>query len=375
MDFNDVSEMPTTRQSRSLFTQAVRVQAPLLMGIAGPTGSGKTLGALRLAAGITGGDWSSVFFINCDPLLNGLGYVDDKVWKIGRYMFHHQEPPHHPARLIETLRAAIDEGAKVAIIDTLSHIWAGRGGVREIHDNMTGNPFANWAKVDPIWNTWIDFLTFDCPIHVLAPIRSTLKYVQEDDAGADRKKSTVKLLGMQPILRPDSEYEFPLLVQLRRDDHRAEIITSRGQMIPPALIGIDNTVELTEDLGENLRNWAETGEAFEANFVRRSAPRLQPQTGGTSQTGGTGGQQNGGPAPAQPLQGAINQTVFWGTVFGWSARKRLTQNEARQFATDLLNENNSDTGVVLKLIAEQWEIPQKEWPVALKSLQPKPAAA
>jgi len=107
---------------------AVRQAIPLLIGVAGGTGSGKTYSALRLATGIAGGER----FVVIDTE-NGraLHYADE-------FAFDHVElkAPFKPSRYA----AAIEANASypVIVVDSTSHSWTGAGGVLEWHDELEG---------------------------------------------------------------------------------------------------------------------------------------------------------------------------------------------------------------------------------------------
>jgi AAA domain len=109
------------------FTPAVRKAIPLLIGVAGGTGSGKTYSAMRLAHGLAG----EVPFAVIDTE-NGraLHYADD-------FQFLHAplEAPFRPSRYAEAIHAAA-ELAPVIVVDSTSHSWTGAGGVLEWHDEL-----------------------------------------------------------------------------------------------------------------------------------------------------------------------------------------------------------------------------------------------
>jgi len=351
---NNIPVLPETRTSRCMFRVATRQALPLRIGIAGPSGAGKTLGALRLAAGLTNGDYSRIFMINTEPLLNALGYVDDPTFGIGEYLYYHLDPPYN-VKIVTTLMGnAVDSGASVIILDTFTQLWAGRGGVRDIHDNLDGNPFTNWKVVNPIWEEIMDYLTYECPVHVICTIRSQIKYVMDEMLIQGRKKTVVNMVGLAPILRPETEYEFPLYFNIRRDDHRAEIVTMRGNMmdVDPIL----NDVELTEQLGGQLREWSGSGDTyipFERPLVNHQESLKVPTlTSGRGNNGGSGG--NG---KAQPvvLYG-VEYNLFWKLVYALAAVNKLTTTEARPIITEALQTNDNDGKATIKYLLIEWNI-------------------
>jgi hypothetical protein len=109
------------------FTPAVRRAIPLLIGVAGGTGSGKTYSAMRLAKGLAG---DAPFAVIDTENGRALHYADD-------FTFLHTplEAPFRPSRYAEAIQAAA-EIAPVIVVDSTSHSWTGAGGVLEWHDEL-----------------------------------------------------------------------------------------------------------------------------------------------------------------------------------------------------------------------------------------------
>jgi len=131
------------------FKSAKREGVPLLIGLGGASGSGKTLSALMLAKGIADemgqsqGRDGIVAFIDTERG-RGLHYADD-------FKFLHGEinPPFRPTGYGDALKAAEATGAHVVVIDSFSHEWEGEGGVREWADELEAGgmkPPAQWKE-------------------------------------------------------------------------------------------------------------------------------------------------------------------------------------------------------------------------------------
>lgn len=106
---------------------AAREQVPVMVGLMGASGSGKTFSALRLAAGIqrvTGGE---ICVIDTESR-RALHYADD-------FKFLHMQfdAPFGPLRYLEAIKAAYDAGARTIVVDSMSHEHEGPGGVLEMH--------------------------------------------------------------------------------------------------------------------------------------------------------------------------------------------------------------------------------------------------
>ena len=124
---------------------AVREHVPLLIGIMGPAGSGKTYSALRLATGIqtvTGGD---IYAIDTEAR-RLLHYADS-------FNFRHIEfgPPFGSLDYLAALRHCVEKGAKVIIVDSMSHEHSGPGGYLQTHeaevDRMAGDDLGKRERV------------------------------------------------------------------------------------------------------------------------------------------------------------------------------------------------------------------------------------
>lgn len=224
--------------------KAERKKAKLRLGIAAPSGAGKTYSSLLIAYGITG-DWEKIGMIDTE---NGSG---DLYAHLGEYSVLPLEAPFTPERYVEAIKEFEKEGFEVIIIDSLSHAWAGEGGALEIVDNaMSGskNKFTAWREVTPKHNTLVNAM-LQSKCHIIATMRSKTEYVLEED---DRGKKVPKKVGMAPIQRDGMEYEFTVMFDLSVQ-HVATVSKDRtslfdGQYIKPS-----------EETGKQLLEWLETG--------------------------------------------------------------------------------------------------------------------
>lgn len=121
------------------FRPAVRERIGLLIGLAGASGSGKSLSALRLARGMCNGDDSKIAFIDTEAG-RGLHYAPAKGQKPGKFVFAFKHgdmvAPFSPERYLEAILAAEKDGAEVIVIDSYSHLWNSEGGLQDIHDQI-----------------------------------------------------------------------------------------------------------------------------------------------------------------------------------------------------------------------------------------------
>jgi hypothetical protein len=112
------------------FREVRREQVPLLIGLAGGTGSGKSMSALLLARGMTGGE--------------PFAFIDTENGRAKHYADLFPEMRHaeiHAPFRPEKYADAIVQGAAdypVVVVDSMSHEWAGDGGCLDWHDELMG---------------------------------------------------------------------------------------------------------------------------------------------------------------------------------------------------------------------------------------------
>lgn len=219
------------------------------MGIQGPSGSGKTYSALLLAFGLTE-DWNKVAVIDTENHSSNLYDY------LGGYSVLPLCAPFTPERYIEAIRFCISKGVQVIIIDSISHEWEGSGGVLDIHSQMAGNSFTNWAKLTPRHNAFIQEL-LQSPVHVIANLRTKQDYVLVDKNG----KMTPEKVGLKGITREGMDYEFTLMFDLDIK-HHAHASKDRTSLF------IDQPdFRITPDTGMSIRKWCSSGKEVEIHEI------------------------------------------------------------------------------------------------------------
>src|SRR5918912_4540549 len=122
------------------FRRAQRERVFIKLAITGPSGSGKTYSALRVAFGMG----QKVAMLDTENRSGSL-YAD-----LGDYDVMEIEAPFSINKYLEGIYEAEEAGYEVLVIDSLSHAWAGDGGLlakKEALDARGGNPFSNWAAI------------------------------------------------------------------------------------------------------------------------------------------------------------------------------------------------------------------------------------
>lgn len=239
------------------YRPAKREHTPLVVGLAGPTKSGKTYSAHRLAAGMANG--GPVVMINAEGA-KGHQYADKF-----EYLATDIQPPYGPARYNQALNAALslDPKPAVVIIDSMSHMHDGPGGMLEYHeselDRLAGNDYK--ARQRSTWTAWIkpkaeenefiySMLGAGCHIILCFRAKQKLKIV--------RGQEPIDL-GWQPI--SSDRVTFETLFTLVLPPHSrgvpdlavSEMREAFEEIIPAGQ-------SLSEETGKALSAWSEGGE-------------------------------------------------------------------------------------------------------------------
>lgn len=181
---------------------ANRQKVKIKMALQGPSGSGKTFSALLLAFGLCG-DWSKIAVIDTENRSSQL-YAH-----LGSFKVLDLQPPFTPERYVQAIQVCERECMEVIIIDSISHEWEGIGGMLEVHGNMAGNSYTNWAKLTPRHNSFVQHI-LQSQLHVIGTIRSKQEYVLTEKNG----KQVPEKVGMKGVSRNGMDYEFTLVFEL-----------------------------------------------------------------------------------------------------------------------------------------------------------------
>ncbi len=225
--------------------KAVRRKAKLRLGLAGPSGSGKTYSALLLAFGLGG----KVGMIDTEHGSGDL-YAD-----LGDYDIINIDAPYTVKKYRDAIRAFEEAGYNVVVIDSLSHAWAGEGGLLDKQGKIaeSGKPgmnsYAAWRTVTPEHNGLVEAM-LTSPCHIIATMRSKQEYVQEKN---DNGKTVIKKVGMSPVQRDGMEYEFTVMFDIDTQ-HVASTSKDRTRLFDGQYFTI------TREQGTQLLEWLEAGE-------------------------------------------------------------------------------------------------------------------
>ena len=268
------------------FKKATKAAAKLRLGLIGPAGSGKTMTALRVARGLGG----RVAVVDTErgsaSLYSGENGLDFDVLELESY---------EAEKFIQAIAQAEAAGYDVLIIDSLSHAWAGKGGILEFVDQAAkrsgGGSFSGWRDATPRHNQLVDAI-LGAKLHVICTLRSKVEHVIEQVNG----RTQVRKVGLQPVQRDGLEYEFTVVADVTQD-HELIITKTRAAWLKDKIIR-----EAGEDLGQQLAAWLSDG--LPSPVVSAQTPARTADA-----TGGTGGGQPVEPKQEKPLFHRISDHI------------------------------------------------------------------
>lgn len=244
---------------------AVRERVPLLVGLVGPSGGGKTYSALRVATGIqkvTGGD---IYFIDTEAR-RALHYAD-------RFKFRHVAfgAPFGPLDYLAAIEHCVSKGAKTIIVDSMSHEHEGPGGVLELHDKETDRlckewkvprgvaQLSAWAKPKGERRRLINsILQIQCNFIFCFRAKNKLKIKKGEDP---------RPMGFMPIAGEEFVFEMTLNCLLlpgangvptwQPDEEGEKCMIKLPEQFRALMLNGGSKIVLSEATGEEFAKWAE----------------------------------------------------------------------------------------------------------------------
>jgi hypothetical protein len=221
--------------------KASRKRAKIKMAVQGPSGSGKTYGALLLAFGLCN-NWLKIAVIDTE------NHSAELYAHFGEYNTVRVAPPFSPEKYCEAISLCEQAGIEVIILDSCSHEWDGVGGILDVHGSMVGNSFANWSRLTPRHNAFVQTI-LQSPCHIIGTIRSKQDYVLQEKNG----KMVPEKVGLKGITREGMDYEFTLVLELDIK-HNANVSKDRT-----GLFAGKPEFRITVKTGNEILDWCNQG--------------------------------------------------------------------------------------------------------------------
>lgn len=263
--------------------EAIRERVPLLIGLVGPSSSGKTKSALRIATGIQSVIGGDIYGIDTESRRMA-HYADE-------HKFKHVEfaAPFGSLDYLNALRFCVEKGASVVIVDSLSHEHESLGGMLDFQeselDRLAGD---DWAKRERV-----KMLAWQKP---KAARRALINGILQLNANfifcfrAREKTKPVKVsgkteiveLGFMPIAGEEFLFEMTVNCMLPPKSMgvpvwQSEHVGERGIMKLPSYLAHAFPVgkALTEETGQALAQWAKGSTVSPSATAKAPAPPVE----------------------------------------------------------------------------------------------------
>lgn len=220
---------------------AERTRVKLRLNIASPSGFGKTYSALLIAYGMCQ-DWSKIGVIDTENESASL-YAH-----LGNFKTLKLEPPFTPDRYIQAIKMCEEAGLEIIIIDSITHVWKGQGGLLE-YQNSLGGRYQDWAKATPLYSKWLNTI-LQSKCHVITTNRKKQGY----NMITEGNRTKVEKAGLDDEIRDGYEYEMTLAFEIINDKHMAKASKDRTQLFAdkPEFV-------ITFETGKAIKEWCEQG--------------------------------------------------------------------------------------------------------------------
>lgn len=285
---------------------AVREQVPLLVGLMGPSGGGKTFSALRLATGIQQVVGGEIFMIDTEAR-RGLHYAD-------RFQFKHVpfDAPFGSLDYLEALRFCVSQGARTIIVDSMSHEHEGPGGLIDLQDQelqrLAGDDYGTWKADRFNMLAWQKpkaarrklingLLQLNANFVFCFRAKETSKPVKKQQENG-REKTVIEPMGFMPIAGDEFVFEMTMNALLLpgaggvptwKTDFPGE---KKMMKLPEQFRGLmERPRAFDEDMGAALAKWAQGDNAAAGRVTSGQVTGAQSQ-------------------PAQPLTLAGRATAY-----------------------------------------------------------------
>ena len=319
---------------------------PLLIGLAGSTGSGKTKSALELATGICGD--KRFAFLDTEKG-RGRHYLK-------RYEFDYDQlqPPFTPEAYAAKIREAVDAGYPLLVIDSTSHMWEGIGGLREdasttaekMAAKWNADPekytFSSWNKPKQRLNEFV-MLIQQCPIHLIFTFRAKEKLKQVKN---DKGRTEIVNTGWKPIIDESLPFEMTMMAMFHPEAPGVPVFDykAKAEYLPNIFQARD---VVRAQHGQALAEWSQHGEAGQ----KKVAPKA-------------------GSIPLVDNWGEVKSNYDTGSA--WLAAYRAIMSPADEEGRTWIARNNIE---LLRKLATKSEEAANELKMAEHLAQPADAAA
>lgn len=298
---------------------AVRQEEPLLIGLVGPPGGGKSLSSLRLAKGIQTVRPGPIIVIDTEGG-RSRKYADVIPFDIIEF-----PPPCRSDRFLDAIRAQLPLNPAAIIIDSGSDEHEGEGGYLEWHDElvpkMGNNEWAAWSKPKAARKRLITGL-----LHIKVPLIFTFRAREKTKQETVNGKKQVVNIGWQPVAPLEIVHTLDLTCILppradgvpawRSDKIGEDFIIKLPRYLQPF---IKEGAALSEEMGAAFARWAQGSSPATPPPTATSTPAADQRPDGNTREEPSG--REGGEVTSEPdsevvakWDGALEQAARSGTT-------------------------------------------------------------
>lgn len=238
------------------FKKATKEQKKLVISVQGASGAGKTYSALAIASHLCPAG-KRVAYIDTEN--SASLYADKFDFDVDSDFGGFGKINYHPDQWTRKLMAAADAGEYgVVVLDSLTHMWKGPGGILDVVENAVkaakarggkGDSFAAWKDADPLYTKFMNNLR-QLPFHTIFCLRSK----QATEKAEVNGRMTVRKVGLEPEFRDGFDYDVD--AQMLIDDEHTMI--ARKHRLGEYLDG-RAFPRPGQELAQVFLSWAEAG--------------------------------------------------------------------------------------------------------------------
>jgi hypothetical protein len=265
-------------------TAAARATIFLRLFLCGAGGSGKTFSALAIACALAERLALGPVHVIDSEHGSALRYAKSPRTGLGFDFIHTPMPDgdYSPTTYERAIAHVLAQGARVVLVDSISHEWDGANGCLETVDRIADaaeragrskDNFSAWRTVSPMHRHFIETL-LSVPAHVICTLRAKTKYESKREGG----KLKFEKSGEGPIQREGIEYEGDIFGWM--SESTLTIDKTRCDRLDPGSVW----VRPGADVAALLADWIEDAEparvtlhpdlaAFVADCIRDGAAR------------------------------------------------------------------------------------------------------
>jgi AAA domain len=223
---------------------ASRKKVKIRMNLASPSGFGKTYSALLIAYGMTG-DWEKIAVIDTENDSASL------YSHLGEFKTIRLDAPYSPDRYIKAIDLCEKAGMEVVIIDSITHVWKGSGGILE-YQAALGGRYQDWAKATPLYQQWLNKI-----LHSNCHIITTTRKKQAYSMITEGNRTKVEKAGLEDEIRDGYEYEMTIAFEIINDKHLTRASKDRTGLF----VNLPEFV-ISPETGRMILRWCESGKGI-----------------------------------------------------------------------------------------------------------------